>query len=225
MKRRNEISFWRFFVLSPSVRRQNEQTKWPFPASIRERKFYMSFISRNSQITDVADFIRYNKILYRTLWRSLVWKSTFFVLKCWYCYNASKYIITDIYEYTSIVQKVGIIGEQTIDAFGEMYYLANHGSLERSVNLVLQGFIHRHIHFRMRIVFFCISIHLRILVKKDEICTSIRTENSLALLIPNHYVLDDCPREDAQEDCNNAPNVHAASVLLYLELMYSFLYI
>ena len=31
-------------------------------------------------------------------------------------------------------KKVGIIGEQTIDAFGEIYYLANHGSLERSVN-------------------------------------------------------------------------------------------
>ena len=30
--------------------------------------------------------------------------------------------------------------------------------------------------------------------KKDENCTSIRTENSLALLIPNHFVLDDCPR-------------------------------
>ena len=36
-----------------------------------------------------------------------------------------------------IVQKVGIIGEQTIDALGEMYYLANHSSLERSVKLVL----------------------------------------------------------------------------------------
>ena len=34
-----------------------------------------------------------------------------------------------------------------------MYYLANHGSLERSVNLVEQGFIQRHTHFRMRIVF------------------------------------------------------------------------
>ena len=45
------------------------------------------------------------------------------------------------------------MGEQTIDAFGEMYYLANHGSLERSVNLVLQWFIHWHAHFRMRIVF------------------------------------------------------------------------
>ena len=33
-KRRNEISFWRLFVLSPSIRRQNEQTKWPYPASI-----------------------------------------------------------------------------------------------------------------------------------------------------------------------------------------------
>ena len=33
-KRRNEISFWRLFVLSPSIRRQNEQTKWPHPTSI-----------------------------------------------------------------------------------------------------------------------------------------------------------------------------------------------
>ena len=46
-----------------------------------------------------------------------------------------------------------MIGEQTIDAFGEMYYLANHGSSERSINLVLQGFMYKHIHFRMRIVF------------------------------------------------------------------------
>ena len=78
-----------------------------------------------------------------------------FCIHCWYCYNTSKYIITDIYDQLSkyIVLKVGIIGEQTIDTFGEMYYLANHGSLERSVNLLLQGFIHRHIHFRMRIVF------------------------------------------------------------------------
>ena len=44
----------------------------------RERKLYMSFISLNMQITDVADLIRYNKILYRTLWRSLVWNSTIF---------------------------------------------------------------------------------------------------------------------------------------------------
>ena len=36
-KRRNEISFWRLFVLSPSIRRQNEQTKWPYPASIQDR--------------------------------------------------------------------------------------------------------------------------------------------------------------------------------------------
>ena len=33
-KRRNEISFWRLFVLSPSIRHQNEQTKWTYPASI-----------------------------------------------------------------------------------------------------------------------------------------------------------------------------------------------
>ena len=32
-------------------------------------------------------------------------------------------------------------------------------------------------------------------MKKDENCTSIRAEISLALLIPNHFVLDDCPRE------------------------------
>ena len=43
--------------------------------------------------------------------------------------------------------------------------------------------------------FLCISTHLCILVKKDENCRSIRTENSLALLIPNHFVLDDCPRD------------------------------
>ena len=36
-KRRNEISFWRLFVLSPPIRRQNEQTKWPCPASILSR--------------------------------------------------------------------------------------------------------------------------------------------------------------------------------------------
>ena len=36
-KRRNEISFWRLFVLSPSIRRQNEQTKWPYPASIQNQ--------------------------------------------------------------------------------------------------------------------------------------------------------------------------------------------
>ena len=54
------------------------------------------------------------------------------------------------------VQKVGIIGAQTIYTFDETYYLANHGSLERSVNLVLQGFIHRYTHFRMHIVF---SLH------------------------------------------------------------------
>ena len=53
----------------------------------------------------------------------------------------------------SYVQKVGIFGAQTIDAFDATYYLANHGSLERSVNLVLQGLTHRHTHFRMRIFF------------------------------------------------------------------------
>ena len=52
------------------------------------------------------------------------------------------------------VQKVGILGAQTIDAFDATYYLANHGPLERSVNLVLQGFTHRHTHFRMHIFFF-----------------------------------------------------------------------
>ena len=35
--------------------------------------------------------------------------------------------------------------------------------------------------------------------KKDENCTSIRTENSLAFLIPNQFVLDDCPREYSTE--------------------------
>ena len=70
-------------------------------------------------------------------------------------YYTAKYIIPDIYDQLSkyIVQNLGRSGEQTIDAFVEMYYLANHGSLERSVNVVLQGFIHRHTHFRMRIVF------------------------------------------------------------------------
>ena len=33
-KRINEISFWRLFVLSPSIRHQNERTKWPYTASI-----------------------------------------------------------------------------------------------------------------------------------------------------------------------------------------------
>ena len=52
------------------------------------------------------------------------------------------------------VQKVGIFGAQTIlvDAFDATYYLANHGPLERSVNLVLQGFTYRHTHFRMHIL-------------------------------------------------------------------------
>ena len=36
LNRRNEISFWRLFVLSSSIRRQNEQTKWPYPASIHK---------------------------------------------------------------------------------------------------------------------------------------------------------------------------------------------
>ena len=38
----------------------------------RERKLYMSFIPRYARITDIADLIRYNKIVYRTLWRFLV---------------------------------------------------------------------------------------------------------------------------------------------------------
>ena len=45
---------------------------------------------------------------------------------------------------------------QTVDAFDETYYLANYVSLTRSVNLVLQAFIHRHTRFRMRIV---LSMH------------------------------------------------------------------
>ena len=49
--------------------------------------------------------------------------------------------------------------------------------------------------------FLCISTHLCILVKKDENCRSIRTENSLALLIPNHFVLDDCPRVNVDTQC------------------------
>ena len=56
----------------------------------------------------------------------------------------------------SICPKSRNIQKQTIDAFDATYYLANHGSLERSVNLVLQGFIHRHRHYRMHIV---ISLH------------------------------------------------------------------
>ena len=52
------------------------------------------------------------------------------------------------------VQKVGIFGVQTIEAFVATYYLVNHDSLERSVNLVLKGFTHRHTHFRMNIFFF-----------------------------------------------------------------------
>ena len=51
------------------------------------------------------------------------------------------------------VQKEGIFGAQTINAFDAAYYLIDHGSLERSVNLVLQGFTHRHTHFRMHIIF------------------------------------------------------------------------
>ena len=83
-----------------------------------------------------------------------------FVIKIWYCYDKSIYInnywqllwsVVQVY-----VQKVGILGAQTIYAFDATYYLANHGSLERSVNLVLQGFIHRYTHFRMHIVF---SLH------------------------------------------------------------------
>ena len=51
------------------------------------------------------------------------------------------------------VQKVGIFGAQTINAFDAAYYHANHDSLERSVNLVLKGFTHRHTHFIMHIFF------------------------------------------------------------------------
>ena len=91
----------------------------------------------------------------------------FLVIQCWYCYYTAKYIIPDIYDQLSkyIVQNLGRSGEQTIDAFVEMYYLANHGSLERSVNLVLQGFIHRHMHFRMRIV---VSLYLNSFVYIGE---------------------------------------------------------
>ena len=83
-----------------------------------------------------------------------------FVIKIWYYYDKSIYInnywqllwsVVQVY-----VQKVGILGAQTIYAFDATYYLANHCSLERSVNLVLQGFIHRYTHFRMHIVF---SLH------------------------------------------------------------------
>ena len=70
-------------------------------------------------------------------------------------------IVTLNNKFTSPHQKVGIIGAQTIDAFDETYYLANHGPLERSVNLVLQGFIHRHTFKNAHSFFLCISIHLR----------------------------------------------------------------
>ena len=81
-----------------------------------------------------------------------------------------------------------------------MYYLANHGSLERSINLISQGFIHRHTHFRMRIVFSLYFNSFAYIGEKDENCSSIRTENSLALLIPNQFVLDDCPRGMERRD-------------------------
>ena len=119
-----------------------------------------------------------------------------FVTQLWYCYDISIYIsnywlllsaVVQVY-----VQRVGIFGAWTIEAFDATYYLANHGSLERSVNLVLQGFIHRHTHFRMHIVF---SLHCIAFAYIEENCASIRTENTLALLIPNHFVLDDYPRE------------------------------
>ena len=74
---------------------------------------------------------------------------------CWYLENV--FSISKIFCWTklspSICLKSRNIQKQIIDAFDATYYLANHGSLERSVNLVLQGFIQRHIHFRMRIVF------------------------------------------------------------------------
>ena len=170
----------------------------------------MSFIPWYARITDIADLIRYNKIVYRTLWRFLVWnsaivcKTMLILLKHIQIYNNWHLLWSVV---LVLVKKIGIIGEQTIDAFGEMYYLANHGSLERSVNLVLQWFIHRHTHFRMCIVF---SLYFNSFAyigeKKDENCTSLRTENSLALLIPNQFVLDDCPRvivENVEGWCKN----------------------
>ena len=58
-KRRNEISFWRLFVLSPSIRRQNEQTKWPYPASIpnqdkRGSRYYRSCYNKAAYIISQA---------------------------------------------------------------------------------------------------------------------------------------------------------------------------
>ena len=54
LKRRNEISFWRLFVLSPFIRRQNEQMKWPYPASIQNIYIFIyirSVPTRQSQQT------------------------------------------------------------------------------------------------------------------------------------------------------------------------------
>ena len=59
----------------------------------------MSFISRNTQITDVADLIKYNKIYCIELCGGPLFEILqFFVIQFGYCYNTSKYIITDIYD-------------------------------------------------------------------------------------------------------------------------------
>ena len=60
--------------------------------SKKERKLYMSFISRNTQITDVADLLRYNKYCIELCGGPLFEIRHFFVEQSWY------YIITDIYD-------------------------------------------------------------------------------------------------------------------------------
>ena len=71
-KRRNEISFWRLFVSSPSTRRKNEQTKWPYPASIIKVMTIFQLTGKGYAITcntcKVNDFfLRYCQFITRTI--------------------------------------------------------------------------------------------------------------------------------------------------------------
>ena len=65
--------------------------------------------------------------------------------------------------------------------------------------------------------FFVFQFIFRILVKKDENWTSIRTENILALLIPNHFVLDDCPRDMAPRLARKARGPRLLTMSMYRE--------
>ena len=89
------------------------------------------------------------------------------------------------------------IQTQTIDAFDATHYLANHGSLERSINLVLQGFIHRHTHYRMHIV---ISLHCNsfayIEEKRWKVYVHPNWKHLSTLDSEPFCLLDDCPRDN-----------------------------